>query len=131
MAAKRKPAEEPSPVPSPSDLAVPDEMTAVSPEPTPAPDESPNQPDAEQTSAAPPDEPAEEPAPEPEPVPDFPSDALVTVRLTGANTVMLDGRAMFKGEARTVKYAALVAALAHHSGKFQVRYPGSNQFVSA
>lgn len=63
--------------------------------------------------------------------PVIPPDTLVVVRLDGAPTAMLGGKAMLRGEARTVTYATLCEALGHHPGRFSVKYPHSSKFVQA
>lgn len=129
MAAKRnadKPEQPTLPVAELPTAEATEEPTLETPEvaeetkPEPAPDDS----------GA--DAPLVEPmvAPE-EPASVIPPDAMVVVRLTGATTAMLGGQAMFRGDARTVSYATLQEALAHHAGKFSVKYPGSEKFVTA
>jgi len=53
---------------------------------------------------------------------------LVSVKLVGARTAVLNGKSVLKGEVHKVAYGAYLYAKAHHPQKFAVRYQGDTRF---
>lgn len=141
MAARKKTAESPTLLIEETNTPETAESVVEEPsqtaEPLTLPIEEVNTPETAESVAEEPLQTAESPtlpieplAPPSVPLSEVPHDALVHVKLVGAETAVLGGKAILRNEVRTVTYALYLSAKSKHPGKFAVRLPGAARFIT-